>query len=381
MKNIVFNKQFWQAVAILVGTIIGAGILGIPYVIAQSGFLSGLGIIVLLGLAAMIINLMIAEVMMRTRFRHQLSGLAGKYLGKPFEHIQALSVIIGTYGGLTAYIIGEGQVLSVLFGTPEKNLQYSLLFLLIGTIILLIGLRIIKVLETFLVLLLILALLVITGWSLPSLDLSNLVYNHFDKMFVPYGVLLFAYGGMGSIFSIKEVLNKKKHLIRPAIIVGSLIPLILYALFAFIVVGVTGLATTDIATIGLGATIGYKILLVSNIFAVLAMATSFFTLGIGLLQLFHFDYRLPVWLSWLLVIIFPLMIFLFVSHNFIQVIGTAGSLTFGLTGVLVVLSFWRAKKEGDQQPAFSLPKFKWVGLSLVAMFTVGFALTIIKLFS
>ena len=43
------NKKLllWEAIATLVGTIIGAGILGIPYVIAKAGFWTGIFDIVL----------------------------------------------------------------------------------------------------------------------------------------------------------------------------------------------------------------------------------------------------------------------------------------------------------------------------------------------
>ena len=41
--------DFWEAVATVVGTIIGAGIFGIPYVVAKAGFLTGIysGIMIL----------------------------------------------------------------------------------------------------------------------------------------------------------------------------------------------------------------------------------------------------------------------------------------------------------------------------------------------
>ncbi|HCC22772.1 TPA: hypothetical protein DF272_01180 [Candidatus Falkowbacteria bacterium] len=380
MNKIFFDKQFWQAVSILVGTIIGAGVLGIPYVISRSGFIPGLVLIIFLGLASMVLNLMIAETMMRTRFRHQLSGLARKYLGPVYDRLQSLSMIIGIYSGLTAYIIGEGIVLSSLFGVPNDSFRFSLYFLLFGVMVVLIGLRLVKALETIFVFLLVIVLLLICGWSFPSINAANLSSLDLSKLFLPYGVLLFAYAGTSAIFSIKEVLRDRPKLIRPAIIIGSVVPIFLYLIFAVVVVGVTGVNTTDIATIGLGAAVGPQILLMGNFFAALAMATSFFTLGLGLRQLFHFDYKLPGWLAWLLTVIFPTLFFLFVSRDFIKVIGTAGSITFGLTGVLVVFSFWRAKRLGDTKPIFSLPRFKLIGWFLILMFVAGFILTLLELF-
>ena len=36
------EKRFLEAVAVLIGIVIGAGVLGIPYVVAKAGFLTGL---------------------------------------------------------------------------------------------------------------------------------------------------------------------------------------------------------------------------------------------------------------------------------------------------------------------------------------------------
>ncbi|GAG78296.1 unnamed protein product [marine sediment metagenome] len=43
------KKEVYKAIALLIGTVIGAGVFGIPYVIQKAGFLNGLIDIVLLG--------------------------------------------------------------------------------------------------------------------------------------------------------------------------------------------------------------------------------------------------------------------------------------------------------------------------------------------
>jgi len=52
-----FNKKFWATTFTLSGAIIGAGILGLPYVFAKSGFLIGLFWLIILGLVMTFINL------------------------------------------------------------------------------------------------------------------------------------------------------------------------------------------------------------------------------------------------------------------------------------------------------------------------------------
>jgi len=59
------KRSVLEASATLIGTTIGAGILGIPYVIAQSGFLIGLFYILFLGLVMLTLNLYIGEVVLQ----------------------------------------------------------------------------------------------------------------------------------------------------------------------------------------------------------------------------------------------------------------------------------------------------------------------------
>jgi len=374
------NKNFWEAVATLVGTIIGAGILGIPFVVAKVGVVPGMMILVGLGFAVMVVHLMIAELMLRTRFRHQLAGLVKKYLGVKAEFLISLSILVGSYGALTAYMVGEGEVLSTLFGMPDQKVLFSIVFFAVAGLVLLIGLKLIKILEYWMVWLIVLVVFLIIGLSLPEISRANLLTSDWTQSLMAYGVFLFAFSGMNSIFSVREILRRKEYLLRRAIVVGSIIPMVLYACFASVVVGVTGVMTSDIATIGIGQVMGYKMVVFGNIFAVLAMATSFFTIGISLRQFYHYDYKVPVWLAWLLVLIVPVLIFFFVEQNFIEIIGVVGSITFGLAGVLVVFAFWKAKKTGDQKPVFALPKLRLVGSGLILVFVVGMIYTISQLF-
>ena len=61
------RKSFFIAVSVLVGTCIGAGVLGIPYVAAKAGFLVALAYILLIGAMILIVNLCLGEVTLRTK--------------------------------------------------------------------------------------------------------------------------------------------------------------------------------------------------------------------------------------------------------------------------------------------------------------------------
>src|SRR3989338_6268237 len=65
----------------MLGAIVGAGILAIPYVMAQSGLLLGFILTVVLGLSLLLVNLMAGEIVLRTKKQHQMTGYAEKKLG------------------------------------------------------------------------------------------------------------------------------------------------------------------------------------------------------------------------------------------------------------------------------------------------------------
>src|SRR3989344_800615 len=97
------KKELLEAIATLAGTVIGAGILGIPYIVQKTGFMVGLAYIIIIGLSVMIVNLCLGEVVLRTEGKHQLTGYAQKYLGKYGKWLMTFSMVVGIYGALTAY--------------------------------------------------------------------------------------------------------------------------------------------------------------------------------------------------------------------------------------------------------------------------------------
>ena len=109
------KRKLFSTAFTLTGTIIGAGILGLPYVFVKSGFFIGLFWILFLGLLLLFVSLSMGEITLRTKSIHQLPGYARKYLGNFGGKIMFVAIIFGIYSALLAYLIGEGQSLSKLF--------------------------------------------------------------------------------------------------------------------------------------------------------------------------------------------------------------------------------------------------------------------------
>lgn len=360
----------------MVGTIVGAGILGIPYAISRFGFWPGLAMLVILGLAVMLINLMMGEIILRTKLRHQLMGYARKYLGRWAGRVEGFAMLFANFGALVAYIIGISISSSAIFG--GSALWYGLGAAFIGSLFIWVGLALVKKVELVMTLFLFLAVMIIAAIIWPGIEYSNLNYLDLSKFFVPYGVLLFAYGGIYSIYSVRKILERKERQIKSAIIAACIIPIILYGLFAFLVIGLSGIDSTEVATVGLGEALGPKILLLANIFAIISMFTSFLTIGVSLWQLFHFDFKWNKFYSWLTVSAIPISVFLLGNRFFIKTLAIVGSVAVGLTGLIIILTYWRAKYSRERKPEYTLPKFKILGWGLILMFVLGIIITLVE---
>lgn len=365
------SLQTFRATALLCGTIIGAGVLGIPYIISKTGFIPGLFIIIVIGLAMMMLNLFLGEVILRTPGNHQLPGYAERYLGKTGKRLMMFSMIFGIYGALIAYIIGSGQALATVFGL--SNLTFSIAFFIVASGIVYIGLKAIAKSELFFIIAVFLIFGGIFIYSIFSgnFNLSNIAVTNLKNILLPYGVVLFAFIGTAAIPEMKEYLMHDKKKLKKAIIIGSLIPLIAYVLFTFAIIGITGTNTTEIATIGLGQFFGKFILILGNLFAAFAMFTSFLTLALAMKEVYLYDYKLKNFLAWALTVVIPFIIFLTGFTSFIKVIGITGAVAGGIDGILIVLMFWNARKMNYRIPEYKLGKKHLLGLLLILMFILG----------
>lgn len=381
------RHRFEIAVTTLIGTIVGAGILGIPYVIAKAGFFYGLILLVAIGLGCLFLNLFLAEVVLRTKTQHQTPGYAAKYLGRWGKWVMTFSIIVSVYGALTAYLIGEGQTLFSIFkiGTP---LIYTLFFFLVVSFIIYRGIKATGKAELVLISLLFLIVVLIGIFSYDQINFNNLKSSDLTRIFLSYGVILFAYIGFAGVPEMnEELLGKEKKKFKKAIILGSIIPIVLYVLFTFVIIGIIGLENFEllqpnerIATVALSIYSQPILGIFANLLAVLAMFTSFLTLGIALTEVYEYDLGISRKIALLLTLLVPLLIAAFKIATFIAVLGFTGAIAGGIDGIMIVLMYWKAKSLGERKPEFVMPKMKLVGTILVLVFVLGIIYQVFSLF-
>lgn len=346
----IFRKKIslFEAVALIVTSTIGAGVLGIPYAIAHIGLPLGILFIIAVGMVMIGMHLLVGEIVVRTKQRLHLPGLAYKYLGMPGRILMAVLMYSLLFGILVIYIIGEGETLAALFGGSPT--LWSVIFFLIGSLFIIFGIRTIKTAEFVLGIGILFVVVTIAAISTPHIDTAHLSYTSWKDLLLPYGVLLFAYHGVASLPEAHALLQDKNHTFFQAIVVAGMIVMSVYLIFTMAVIGVTGPATTEIATIGLGAQVGPIMHIFGNIFAALAMGTSFLMSGIVLRDSLKWDFRMHHGLATALTCCVPFLIFAFGVRGFIAAIDIVGGVFVSLELFLLLLIYWQATRKGDLKP-------------------------------
>ena len=370
------KKATFEAIATLVGVTIGAGIMGIPYVISKSGLLVGLINIAVIGFLMLFVNLFMAEIVLRTKGNHQLTGYAAKYLGKTGKWLMAISMVIGVSGALLAYLIGGGSALSSIFG--GDIFWYGILFFAFASSIIFRGIDFVKSTELVSVAVLLVIVFIIIAVNFLNINPANLSIGD-GNLFLPYGVVLFAFIGTSAIPEMRQELANNYKEMKNAVILGTMIPIIVYLLFGLSTVLVSGMGTTEVASVGLGKSLGSGMNLLTGIFAIFNMATSFIILGLALREMYHYDLKISRTNSFLLALGVPLMIFIFGFRDFITPLGIAGSLTGGIDGILIVLMLWKAREKSDRKPEFKVGFIYPLGALIIVMFFLGIAHELLSL--
>lgn len=326
-----------------------------------------------LAIVNVVLLLMFAELTLRTKAAHEIPGYSGVYLGNSAKLTSFLLGIVGGYGVMLVQIIAQGQVLHTLFGGSETI--WSVIFFIVGGYVIYRGIEAVRIIELLMTIGVSSILFLIGLTAHPHINGMNLAYSDVNNFIIPYGVILFALSGTSVVPQIREQLKGSEGRMPWVILAANAIVFVMYAGFLWMVLGVTGAQTTEIATIGLGKQIGSVMRILGNALACFTISTSFITVGLTVRRVFQYDYHFPRFKAWTTAMIIPFAMFLLGARDFIQIVGIVGGVILGVQNVLVVNSFWRAQKEGTREPEFKLGRMRIAGVILIAVYVLGAVLT------
>ncbi len=342
-------SNFLKALSVFVGTVIGVGIFGLPWVAFKSGFFVLFFYFLIIGALALVVHLLLADIVLGTKEHHRFPGYAYLYLGKKWGRFSLFNMCFGLLGAQLAYLIVGGVFLqglvSPVFG--GSTLLYTLIFFLLGSFLIYRGIKGIAVTEFLVLIFLFFLLLFFSFKAFPKVELSNYLNFNLENLILPYGVVAFALWGSSILPEVKEVLSGERKELRRVIYLGISIATLVYLIFAFLVLGVSGPSTTEDAFSGLSHKLGSNIVSFGFLFGLITCFSSFLTIGLTLKKVFLYDLYFSERLSWSLACFLPLIMYLIGLRKFIEVIGLSGALAVGLEGFVMVLIYraYLLKKE------------------------------------
>ncbi len=339
-------KRYNRALMLLMGTIIGAGILGLPYMYAQAGYLTGIFNLALVGVAAFFMIAYVGELTMHYPGKHQLTGYVGKFLGKKWQKVAIVIETFGIYTALIAYYIGIGTALGNLFGIDPKII--STIFFIITTPFIYFGTKSVSKGESFLMALKISLILVFFFILMPKVNVQNLTEFDAKKILLPFGITLFSLLGYTVMPEVSQVL-KHKDKIKKIAIVSIVLSAIIYVIFTIGFVGAFGKNVAQIPTQSLTQ---YRWL--GDILVFLILSTPFLALSLAVRDVYYLDLKLRKSAAWFFACLIPYLIYLFGNVGFANLLSISGAYTGGGLGLLSMFAVLNARKKSK------LSKRHWI---------------------
>lgn len=368
------NANSVLAVALLAGTIIGAGIFSLPYLISRTGLVSGFFYFLFFGCVYYVVHRMYADVLVVTGSKHQFLFVMQRFLPRFAARILGSAVFLELILVLVVYLILAPSFLSLIAGGSGSIIPV-ILFWVVSSLFLFARLSWIGWAEFsgVVAIVAIVAALLWKGWGA---GITTPAFSPFSLagFLLPIGPLLFSLSGRPAIGKVVEEWEKAKTGWRPfslgsSIAWGTLIPVGLYMLFVLGILSITPHPSAD----SLSAFVGLSPVLSTLVGALgfLTLWTSYGMIAVNIKDTLHDDLRTGRWIAFAVPVCVPISLYFLGVNHFFGVIAFVGSVFLGLEGIAITWIWLKA---------FPMHPRRWVVFPIFTVFLVALVSEVIKYF-
>uniref|UniRef100_A0A803PY02 Tyrosine-specific transport protein n=1 Tax=Cannabis sativa TaxID=3483 RepID=A0A803PY02_CANSA len=372
LNQVTFKREpgsLSSAIFLVAGTTVGAGILALPAVTQESGFLASAMTCIFSWVYMVVTGLLIAEVNVNTMCELGSGGvslvsMAMRTLGKAGVQVVCWSYIFIHYALLVAYVSRSSNILTNYLHIPQWE-SAALFSLVLGGICYLGSQRFIGAINGVLVLGIMVSFGALVAVASGDLQWDALLKANFQAvpMSIPIIVLSFVYQNVVPVLCTDLEGNLSK--IRTAIILGTTIPLILFLVWNAVILG-------TITNLELGAdkmidplqqlqSSNGAVGPIVEAFSLLAIATSYIGFVLGLSDFLADLLKLPADrgspVPYILTLFPPLALSLLDPDIFFKALDFAG--TYGvlvLFGVVPAAMSWSDRYSSSSPSSMLLPQ-------------------------
>lgn len=351
----------WEAISLMVGAGVGAGIMAVPFLAARVGFI-GLALILPVAWAASsLIHLMLAEVLFRTGRDLQIVELMRLYVlrgrvGRWLLWMVFVLLSIAFLANLAAYVSGAGEILAGLLGINRRLAE--LLVYTVSAGVVFFGLKAVGIAERFgaLALVGLVAALGIGAFSLPF-QVQPGVSGTLTQWLALYGMVMYALWTFYSVPQVVKGLGPDHHGAVRAILIGLGINGILTALVALLALGVST-RVTEVAIVGISERMGAWAGMTGSLLILFALVTSYWSVSLALADILRERMGLSVRVAWLSATLPSLLILWVGVWQFLQWLRLAAGATAIVVALITIPMYWQARKTGPvRDPGWTLGRW------------------------
>lgn len=340
---------FLEGTGLVAATTIGAGIFALPYVFAEAGWLIGIAYLVILSAITIFIHHLYFRVLAAEKERERLLGLVRRYVGTGAFHAAFLAIVGGLILTLVIYLVLGATFLTILF--PSLSVPAALfLFWLAGSLPLLFRLPRLVGAEFAGTALMLGIILIVFASSSGFTGLLRAPLARLHGVFLPFGVILFALAAWTAVEPLyewtqqasrtqaadrtqnnKNMATKRRvtsdRLAVRSLAFGTIISAFFYLLFVAGILSSNGTVAPDTLS-GLADWPLWKLWLLAAL-GLLAIWTSYLPISREVKNALERDMRVPRGISYVTVLIAPILLVVAGLTNFLAAVGVAGGVFLG----------------------------------------------------
>lgn len=376
---------------LIIGSTIGAGILGIPLLTARAGFGPAVAITILVWIFMVSTGLLYLESTLWMPQDANILSMSKRFLGRYGRLVSGAVYLFLYYCLMVAYFaVGAplfGQFITTVSGITLSPIGNCMAFAFVFGGVVAFGLKIIDRVNYVLVVGKFLALAALVGVAVPEIQPARLAPQNWSYVIFAGPVLFSAFGYHNVIPSLASYFQRNSKVLRLSIWLGTGIPLAVYILWQWLIIGAvppgaiqSALEKGLPATAALESLTGMQwIIDAGRYFAFFAVITSMLGVAFSMVDFIGDGFKLGRagrtrgFLTFL-TFLPPFALTTWDPEIFVTAIGFAGG--FGeafLNGILPIALVWigryRHKLEGERQ----LPGGRWLltALFICAVFVMA----------
>lgn len=382
------------SILLIVGTSIGAGMLALPIATAQLGFLGTLGMLITCWFVMTMGAFLVLEVNLWLGQNSNLISMAKATTGRLGQLMAWAVYILLLYSLLCAYISGGSDLFQHVLldqGFALPRWLAAIAFTLVFGGVVYLGIRAVDYVNRGLMFIKLFAYVLLIGALFPLVSAAHLEAGHLIEgvtSSTAWMVTMTSFGFATIVPSLRIYYAGDVRKLKQAIVLGSLVPLVCYVAWVFVIMGIIPLSgdhsltailhssnsTSDLVSILSAGSGSSSVSLLTNIFTSVCVLTSFLGVALCLTDFLADGLHLEKVGGWNMVITLltflpPLVIVLFWPHIFIKALAYAG---FYCVALLIVLPAWMALAGRGR---FAKPEsYTVAGGRVLPLFLLGFSL-------